>query len=222
MIDIDSIFKYKKSNKAKLFAYGFAFDGKVYVYQRKFFGDDYLLTVGICAGKVDYKVTDTSTGDEYTLVKAAGASGAFVGDMRLECEKVLREIAEKCFDTDKFKSGQTQRIVNYIRCDLGAEPEYLWDSAPESAVFRHDSNEKWFAIIMNIDRSKIDKSQHGMVEIINLKASAETVSDIVDGEHYYKAYHMNKKYWYSVPLDGTLDDDAIIGRIGVSYDLTEK
>ncbi len=222
MIDIDSIFKYKKSNKAKLLSYGFTFDGKGYVYQKNILGGGYLLTVSVRNDKIDYNVTDTLLDEEYTLIKVLGASGAFVGDMRLECEKILRDVAEKCFDTDKFKSGQTQRIVNYIRCDLGAEPEYLWDSSPDSAVFRHDSNEKWFALIMNIDRSRIDKSQHGMVEIINLKASAETVSAIVDGEHYYKAYHMNKKYWYSVPLDGTLDDDSIIGRIGVSYDLTEK
>ena len=36
-----------------------------------------------------------------------------------------------------------------------AEPEYLWRRYPDYAVFRHEDNQKWFGIIMDIPRSKL-------------------------------------------------------------------
>ena len=35
-------------------------------------------------------------------------------------------------------------------------------------------------------------------------------------------YHMNKRHWVTVILDGTLPDEFIVSLIGESYDLTNK
>ena len=37
----------------------------------------------------------------------------------------------------------------------GVEPKYLWAGAPETFVFRHRSNRKWFAAILNMERGRL-------------------------------------------------------------------
>lgn len=44
----------------------------------------------------------------------------------------------------------------------------------------------------------------------------ENFSSIIPG------YHMNKKYWLSVILDGTIPEDAIKSMIAISYALTRE
>lgn len=35
------------------------------------------------------------------------------------------------------------------------EPDYPWMDTPESAVFRHAANHKWFALVTTVPRSKL-------------------------------------------------------------------
>ena len=35
------------------------------------------------------------------------------------------------------------------------EPDYPWMDTPESAVFRHAENRKWFALVTTVPRSKL-------------------------------------------------------------------
>lgn len=43
---------------------------------------------------------------------------------------------------------QTNKIVEHIKAEYGAEPEFLWpERYPGYAVFRHDNNKKWFALV---------------------------------------------------------------------------
>ena len=35
------------------------------------------------------------------------------------------------------------------------EPDYPWMDTPESAVFRHATNRKWFALVTTVPRSKL-------------------------------------------------------------------
>ena len=35
------------------------------------------------------------------------------------------------------------------------EPDYPWMDTPESAVFRHAANRKWFALVTTVPRSKL-------------------------------------------------------------------
>ena len=41
-------------------------------------------------------------------------------------------------------------------------------------------------------------------------------------ESVVPAYHMNKRHWVSIILDGTMEDEEIIRLIEESYDLTGK
>lgn len=221
MIDIEAIFKFKQPDMNKLQDFGFLAVGDVLEYRRFIKDGQFYIAVTVSGGKTDYRVVDALTDEEYAPVKVAAAQGSFLAELRAACEQLLSEVAEKCFDTDVFKAEQTRRILHHMAEKYGCAPEYLWEKSPDSAVLRHKSNQKWFAVIMSVDKSKLDPKLHGLAEIIDLKASADWVSKAIDGVKYYKGYHMNKKYWYTVPLDGTLTDKEILERIDESYILTK-
>ena len=46
-------------------------------------------------------------------------------------------------------------IDRYIKDQYGAEPEYPWPKYNQHAVYRHQDNKKWFALIMEVDRDKL-------------------------------------------------------------------
>ena len=58
-------------------------------------------------------------------------------------------------------------IMNYISERYDVEPQYLWDTYPDYAVFRHPGNGKWFAVIMNVDTTSVDIKQEGPRSMVN-------------------------------------------------------
>lgn len=173
-------------------------------------------------GGVSYKVYEKDTGEEYVLVHVSNAVGGFVGEVRGACEKKILDISNKCFATELLKAEQTKRIVSFIEDNFGAQPEFLWEKYPNYAAFRIADNEKWFAIIMTVDRSKVGLSGHGNIEIIVLKDTPENIEARVDGKKFFKAYHMNKKHWYTICLNGSVQDTEIQKLIFASYELVAK
>ncbi|MBQ7225746.1 MAG: MmcQ/YjbR family DNA-binding protein [Clostridia bacterium] len=57
---------------------------------------------------------------------------------------------------------------------------------------------------------------------MNFKIDPKELDQIVDGNKYFRAYHMNKKMWATVVLDGRLPTEEILKRIDESYRLTGK
>ena len=45
-------------------------------------------------------------------------------------------------------------IFEYVKEKYNTEPEYLWAKYPNYAVLRHKENQKWYAIIMDIEKEK--------------------------------------------------------------------
>lgn len=45
---------------------------------------------------------------------------------------------------------------------------------------------------------------------------------IPDGERFFPGYHMNKKHWFTVLLDGSVPDDEICRLLDESYVLAAK
>lgn len=56
-----------------------------------------------------------------------------------------------------------------------------------------------------------------MVEAINVKADTMLIDSLVNEPGFYRAYHMNKRYWISILLDGSVSDETIKGLIEESY-----
>ena len=59
--------------------------------------------------------------------------------------------------------------------------------------------------------------RRGKAEIIDLKIKPEVLDGLVDGKKYFRGYHMNKKRWLTVVLDGSVAYEEICGLIDESY-----
>ena len=222
-IDLDTIFRYKVLNLTKLLDNGFSqnsvvFEKEIPIMKKQF---NVLVTVQP-DGAVSYKVIETAFGDEYILVNVEGVQGSFVGEVRSACEKVLTDISKKCYDIEILKAEQTKRVLAFIKSEYDIEPEFLWEKYPNYAAFRRKDNEKWFAIIMTVDRSKLELSGHGNIEIIDMKAEPDFVERLLKRESYYPAYHMNKKHWFTACLDGSISDEILLSLLSSSYKCSAK
>ena len=114
-----------------------------------------------------------------------------------------------------------QDIIDYINKQFGTQGERLWASFPEYIVFRNDKNKKWFAIIMDIEKSKLSLPGEGKVDIINLKCEPIFIGSLLKGNGYLPAYHMNKQNWITVLLDSSADPQEIRDLIDLSYELID-
>ena len=223
IIDLTSIFKYKIANRDKLLNYGFFDNGAELQKQVPIMKKQFTMIIAIKPDStVRFAVIDNETNEEYVLVHAESAQGGFIGDVRAACEKVLGDIARKCFDTEILKAEQTKRILSLIADEYGAEPEFLWDRYPDYAAFRRKDNDKWFAIIMTIDKNKLGFNGYGNIEIIDLKSAPDSVEMLLNQDGYYPAYHMNKKHWFTVCLDGSIPDETLHTLLATSFDCAAK
>ena len=165
------------------------------------------------AGEVSERVVDCATGDEYVQHRVAAAVGAFVGRVRQEVDAFLERIAAACFERDVFKTDPARLIVEFARKNWGDELEFLWKQFPDYAVLRRTDTQKWYAILMRLPRRKLGFDSDEAVEIIDLRRTSDT-----DDPRYLPGYHMNKKSWMTIVLDGTVSLDEITGILSASYD----
>ena len=134
---------------------------------------------------------------------------------------ILEDIKENCSIETNYRFDQSNRIDSYICKAYKVKPEFLGKSNPSSGVYRHLENRKWFGLIMNIDKRKLDFKSSDEIEIINLKITPQIIEEKLKSIGYFKAYHMNKKSWISVSLDDSLSDEEIIRLIDLSFGLTK-
>lgn len=220
-IDTDSIFRYKIPDAQKLYDYGFSKCGKMMQKEVPIMKGQFRMLISIQPdNKVEYTVIDNEFGEEYILVNVESARGSFVGEVRIACETVLYDIAQKCFNTEVLKAEQTKRVFAVISSEYGIQPEFLWDRYPDYAVFRRPDNGKWFAIIMAVDQSRLGLPKHGNIEILNLKADPNLVTSLLKQNGFYPAYHMNKKHWFTLCLDGSIPDETVFSLLTSSYKCT--
>lgn len=111
-------------------------------------------------------------------------------------------------------------IEAYIKETYGVTGEHLFARDPETCVFRHRSNRKWFGIIMVIPKERLGLPEAGNIRIINLKCDTRLIGSFRQEAGIFPAYHMSKAHWLSVALDKTVDDDKLRFLLEMSYDLT--
>lgn len=114
-----------------------------------------------------------------------------------------------------------QDLEKYILDTYGVKPEYPWRKYSTFAVFRHDSNQKWFAVIMTIDKRKLGIKEDGQMDVVNMKCDANIVPSMWEQNGIYPAYHMNKEHWLTVALDDSTAENNFKFLLALSYDLTD-
>ena len=214
------IFKAYQFNSKKAKEYGFVENQGVWTHSSTILQGDFLMMVTVEDGVLGFQVYDQETGDLYPQVHMTSMRGTFVGSVREACLEVLYEIRKSCFDVQDFIYPQTKRIMTRVQEKYENQLEYLWEKSPDTAILRHENNQKWYAVLMKISWDKLEKGREGLVEAVNLKH--DQVSDLLSQNGIYPAFHMNKRYWISLPLDDTLTDKKMLELFERSWFLTSK
>ena len=147
-------------------------------------------------------------------------SDPIMNDSLFFCSKNAASAKRRIFVFWEAKAMNRSDMEAYIARQYGVLPEYPWVSSPESAVFRHTGNRKWFAVIMEIPRGKLGLSGEDMLQVINFKHDAAAIAALWAQPGCYPAYHMNKNHWVTVALDGTADNELLLYLLERSFCLT--
>ena len=214
------IFKAYQLNSKKAKEYGFIENQGVWTYSSTILQGDFLMKITVEDGDLSFQVYDQETGELYPQVHMESMRGTFVGTVREACLEELFDIRKACFEVQEFLYPQTKRIMALVQEKYSNQLEYLWEKSPDTAVLRHEDNQKWYAILMRIPWDRLDKGREGLVEAVNLKH--DQVVDLLSQNGIYPAFHMNKRYWISLPLDDTLTDEKVLELFERSWFLTSK
>ena len=214
------IFKAYQFNSKKAKEFGFVENQGVWTYSSTILQGDFLMKITVEDSDLTFQVFDQETGELYPQVHMESMRGTFVGTVREACLEVLYDIRKACFEVQEFLCPQTKRIMALVREKYGNQLEYLWEKSPDTAVLRHEDNQKWYAILMRIPWDRLDKGREGLVEAVNLKH--DQVADLLSQMGIFPAFHMNKRYWISLPLDDTLTDEKVLELFERSWFLTSK
>ena len=101
-----------------------------------------------------------------------------------------------------------------------ADRDYPWLKYPNHEVFRHCSNQKWFALIMDLPKSKLGLQGVELLDVVNFKCDPLLIGSLREEPGFFPAYHMNKDSWITVALDGSVPDDKIKMLLDMSYEAT--
>jgi predicted DNA-binding protein (MmcQ/YjbR family) len=222
-MDIESkIFERRTVIESALIPYGFEKTDKGYLYSRDFLKGSFKALITVSSrGDVYGKVIDNDTDEEYLPIRVETQRGAYVLKVRNAYIEILKDIADKCFRTNPFLKPQSNRLTCRIDDKYQEKPDYPFAKLPTYGVFRYPVSKKWYALIMNLKRSQVDKECTGkqkdeIVEIVNLKIEESAEQELLKIRGIYPGYHMNRAHWISIILDDTLEDDFILELIGKS------
>ena len=113
-----------------------------------------------------------------------------------------------------------QEFLDYCLHAYATSPDYPFDDLLETAVLRHSSNRKWYAILMKVSRCKFGFNSDEVIDVVNLKLPTEMFGSFGADDGVYPAYHMNKLHWVSVLLPDA-PDDIMQFLVNVSFETTK-
>lgn len=120
-------------------------------------------------------------------------------------------------------SNEREKVIEYALSlpNTGADNPFEGDF--DTTVLRHKDTGKWFGIIMNISGDKVGLDGGKRVDVMNVKCKPEdtfTAREMSVG--IVPAYHMNKKHWISIILNGSVEFELVSALLESSYDLTNR
>lgn len=172
------------------------------------------------------RLYDPETDEEYAPIRQEHAIGSYAATVREEYRKFLENIADSYCLEVQFASDQANRIARRVFEICGDELDYPFEEN-DAAVWRVPRNSKWYGIIMSVSKSKVTKEKPAegeddpKVDVLNVKINQEELAELLAVDGIYECYHMNKKMWVSIILDGTLSDEEILLHIATSCSLVQ-
>ena len=222
MWEIINFIKDKKIDLKKLEEFGFKLINKSYYYYASLLKNQFKMTIKInLDNSIFTEIIDTETNEPYVLHLLETKRSGYSEKVYKEYSEVLEKIKKECFEDEIFKANYAKEIINYIKNKYGDELEFLWEKSHKNAVVRRKSSNKWYVAILTISKRKIGLDSDEITEVINLHNSEEEIKKLIDCKKYFPAYHMNKKHWCTICLDGTVELKEIYKLIDISYELAE-
>ena len=114
-----------------------------------------------------------------------------------------------------------QEFLNYCTEVYGTIPDCPFEEDFVTTVLRHADTRKWYALVMQVSRSKFGQDSDEIIDVVNMKLPPEMSASFSKEDGVYPAYHMNKVHWISVLLPDA-KDDVVEFLINVSFDITSK
>jgi predicted DNA-binding protein (MmcQ/YjbR family) len=112
-------------------------------------------------------------------------------------------------------------ILAYAKEKYNTDPERLWAKYPEYEVLRHRNNKKWYVILMDVPGNKVGLETDEVLDIIDIKCEPDMILTLSTQTGFAPAYHMNKKHWLTILLNGSVNDDEIYNLLDMSYEMTK-
>ena len=205
----------------RLEEFGFEHDDEAYFYAEELLEGSFRLHIRVeQEGKTSTLLMDTESEEPYVLHLVENAQGAFVGEVRAAYQAVLDRIGASCGEHGSFCGQYVEELLQYVQNTYGDEIEYPWKDLDAAGIRSHLS-QKWYAVFMKVPPSKIGLGGSQPIRIMNLHGTAEQVTALVDGERYFPGWHMNRKYWYTICLDGSISMPELRQRIDDSFVLAQ-
>lgn len=113
-----------------------------------------------------------------------------------------------------------EQFINYVQTAYGVKGDNPWQKDPESTVFRHIGNRKWFALVTRVKKHCIGVDSDEYIDIVNFKCDKVMVGSALGNKGFYPAYHMNKENWIMAALDGSASEENIKFFLDISFELT--
>ena len=222
MREIKDFIKNKKIDLKRLKEFGFKLKDNSYYYHTFLLKNQFKMTVKInLDNSIFTEIIDTETNEPYVLHLLEMKRSGYSEKVYKTYSQILEKIQKECFEDEIFKANYTKEIVAYIKNKYRDELEFLWKKSPKNAVVRRKSSKKWYALILTLSKRKLNLNSDEAVEIINLHNNPEEIEKLIDYKKYFLAYHMNKKHWCTICLDGTVELKEIYKLIDVSYELAK-
>lgn len=214
------LFKCAQIDARRLKSYGFKKSGDLWLYEKAFMNGDFKSVIKVDAkGNVSGDVYDVATGDVFLPLRVEDAGG-FANLVRTDYEKILEDIKAHCCIINHFANQQANRLAQKIYEKYGDQPSFPWDKFDGYGVFKNPDNNKWYALIMNINFSKLEQNKSGATDVVNLKLRPEKIPNLIGQKGFYPAYHMNKKNWITIVLDDSVEDKLLFELTDESHAFT--
>lgn len=219
MRNLEKDYEHRVVDVYKLLCYGFKKVNDTWIYKHKLCEDTFEIVVEISDHKKTSKLIDLACNEEYILVDVQSSMGEFIGNVKEEYNSVLNDIINKCSTPNFFKTGQSKEIIKYVKDQYNDDLEYLWKNS-KTAIWRNKKNNKWYGLMLVVEESKLSIESNKLIEALNLRYQKSNIDSIIDNKKIFKGYHMNKKNWITIPLDGSMDIKKIYELIDNSYNIS--
>ncbi len=115
---------------------------------------------------------------------------------------------------------ESRKNISIHKRKIYTNPSYLWVKYPFYAALKH-LNGKWYGIIMNVSKKNLGFQEDREIDILVVKCDPYLIPDLIKEKGFFPAYHMNKKNWITILLDGSVTKKKIKELLDLSYDLVD-